>query len=166
MPNLGFDTFHSLAAFAQAPHCGPYVCDAALGQTILEEVRASRQPLFVFAITIEAHGPWKGDRFGPVPDATDLPQGECATYLWHLRHMDRLFGALSRGVGALERPVVLAGYGDHIPCLAGVGDPTLPDPTATDWFVWRSDARQARTPQNLRPEQLHDTLWHTIDATD
>ncbi len=162
MPNLGFDTFVSLDAFAKAPNCGPYVCDATLGRAVLDRVRNSRSPMFVFAITIEAHGPWKQDRFRPMPDAVGLPRGELETYLWHLRHMDGLFGDLAAGLGTLSRPAVLAGYGDHVPCLPGVGGAGVPDATATDWFVWRSRARQAQAPRHLLPEQLHDMLRQAL----
>lgn len=136
LPHLGFQELHGIETFADAPHCGPYVSDAALADAVLRWLAASSEPAFVFVITMEAHGPWKPGR---------LPGGETAmdVYLQHLQHTDAMFGRLARGLQDLERPAWLCGYGDHVGCLpeatggkaaARARDAIVP----TDWLLWSS----------------------------
>jgi hypothetical protein len=157
LPNLGFATFESLDAFAGAERAGPYVSDAALGRRILDRLAASTGPAFVFAITIEAHGPWTADRLGGCADAGPGKSDPLSIYLWHLRHMDALFARLAEGLARLPRPSILCGYGDHVAGLPGVGGPGVADPTATDWFLWDSRGNGA-TDRTLRPEELAGEL--------
>ncbi len=154
IPRLGFETFESLPQFAGAPCCGPYVSDAALGARILDRLAASAGPQFVFAITIEAHGPWTADRLRCCRDPKPARSDPLSVYLWHLGHMDALFGDLARGLSGLDRPAILCGYGDHVAGLPGVGRPGLADPTATDWFIWDSRGGSPGPERNLLPEEL------------
>jgi len=147
MPNLGFAAFHDLSAFADAPRT-PYVTDAALADQVLDLLATSNRPLFVFAITIEAHGPWTADRT-PLTAGTNLDR-----YLWYLARTDAMFTDLARGLAGLDRPAVLAGYGDHVAALPGVGPRGLAQPTATDWFVWTTGQGGTGPDRMLAPEAL------------
>ena len=166
LPNLGFAAFDGLDAFAGAERAGPYVADAALGRRILERLAAGAGPAFVFAITIEAHGPWTADRLRGCPGAGPGEGDPLSVYLWHLRHMDALFTMLAEGLARLSRPSILCGYGDHLAGLPGVGGPGVADPTATDWFLW--DSRGPPPPgaggpdRVLRPEDLPGELLAAI----
>jgi len=106
----------------------------ALGRRILDRLAGSDGPGFVFAITIEAHGPWTADRFRGFAGQPPTRLDPLSLYLWHLEHMDALFTFLAAGLARLARPAILCGYGDHVPGLPGVGRPGIPEPTATDWF--------------------------------
>jgi len=157
MPHLGFEAFESLEDFAGAERSGPYVADAALGRRIRDRLATSDGPAFVFAVTIEAHGPWTADRFRGCGGARPAANDPLSIYLWHLRHMDALFTGLARDLARLPRPVLLCGYGDHVAGLPGVGGPGIADPTATEWFLW--DSRGDGAPQRtLRPEELSGVL--------
>lgn len=151
IPNLGFETFHDLTAFAGAPRA-PYVTDAALARHVLDLLAQSTRPMFVFVITIEAHGPWTADRT-PDSTGTDLDR-----YLWHLARTDAMFSSLASGLATLSRPAVLSGYGDHVAALPGVGPKTLPHPTATDWFVWTTGQGPAGPDRTIAPEDLGDLV--------
>ena len=121
MPNLGFQRFVSIDELAGLEKFGPYVSDAALARRILQEKAAAEalgRPLFCFAITMEAHGPWLPGRLTEEEMTAVLPDidaGACPPglrmYLCHLRHMDEMFGMLST--------CQLFAYGDHAP--GGVG---------------------------------------------
>jgi hypothetical protein len=71
---------------------------------MLEEMAGAERPLFCFAVTMEAHGPWLEGRLTQEEIARTL-QGvdaglfspEMRLYLCHLRHMDGLFGMLRGG---------------------------------------------------------------------
>lgn len=74
-PLLGFDTFIDIQDFADAERYGPYVSDMAVTEKIMQllhERADGDKPLFVFAITMENHGPrtWSGS-------------GGYAAALWH-----------------------------------------------------------------------------------
>jgi phosphoglycerol transferase MdoB-like AlkP superfamily enzyme len=124
MPNLGFQRFLSLEELGEMEKFGPYVSDAALSKKILEELDGARRPVFCFAVTMEAHGPWLEGRLteqeiaetlGDVDVALFSP--EMLRYLCHLRHMDALFGMLSdaKDEERCGRDIEVWAYGDHAP---------------------------------------------------
>ncbi|MFC7554474.1 hypothetical protein ACFQU7_23125 [Pseudoroseomonas wenyumeiae] len=91
MPALGFGGFDSIRQFRAAPRVGKYVADAAVAARIVEELSGASGPVLVFAVTMQAHGPWPG------PD----PQ---ARWLEHLRDADAMLGALADAAARLDRP--------------------------------------------------------------
>jgi hypothetical protein len=129
-PLLGFDSFHSISEFDDAARHGYYVSDAALNERIIELVDAG-SPLFLFALSMENHGPWDQER--PLPaaelEAIDVPAAldqEAAhalrAFLHHTRRADAALGELADWVLARERPTVLLFFGDHLPGLHAVYD--------------------------------------------
>jgi phosphoglycerol transferase MdoB-like AlkP superfamily enzyme len=88
-------------------------------------LKDSGPPQFLFAISIEAHGPYD------VPpadlaarDAIPVPPGiggrdklELQTYLYHAEHADAELGRLARLLARRDRPTLLLFYGDHLPAL-------------------------------------------------
>jgi phosphoglycerol transferase MdoB-like AlkP superfamily enzyme len=156
MPNLGFHRFLSADAFRESPRCGPYTADAAVLERAAEELTGASAPKFLFAVTIEAHGPWPAGRLAGRPAPPELeawperwrkdgPDGGLAAYARHLRHADALLGGLA-GL-ELDRPLVLGWYGDHVGSLPSGLTLAGEHPTATDFLVWRSPDRQGRNPR-------------------
>ena len=161
--NLGFDEFIDIDAFADAVRCGPYVCDRAIAEMVdrIITTQADDRPIFVFAITMEAHGPWlKGARSGKLlPHLPTLPAAlasyELARLLYHLKHTDQMIGDLMELAARLERKAVLGVYGDHLPILPETYEQAGFHETATDYVVWRSDRPPGRRKTvDLAPEQL------------
>jgi phosphoglycerol transferase MdoB-like AlkP superfamily enzyme len=124
-PALGFDEF--IDDFAGAPREGAYVSDAALAERIVGELGGG--PVFVFAITMENHGPLHLE--------TRAGEDEFGAYLRHLANADAMFGALADHL-ARAGDGVLCVYGDHVPGLSelyaarGYADPR------TDYLIWRA----------------------------
>ncbi|MDR2364767.1 MAG: sulfatase-like hydrolase/transferase, partial [Zoogloeaceae bacterium] len=56
-PRLGFDEFLDVRAFGDAMRVGPYVGDAAVADKIETLLPEAHGPMFIFAITMENHGP-------------------------------------------------------------------------------------------------------------
>ena len=57
-PLLGFDEFIDIYSFTRIEKTGPYVGDVALAEKVCALLRdSSAQPIFVFVITMENHGP-------------------------------------------------------------------------------------------------------------
>jgi hypothetical protein len=126
MPNLGFQRFLSFEELGAMEKFGLYVSDAALGKKILDELEGAARPVFCFAITMEAHGPWLEGRLTKQEIAQtlsdvdiDLFSPEMRRYLCHLWHMDVLFGMLlNAGRNALQGKMMeVWAYGDHRPGL-------------------------------------------------
>ncbi|MCB1634596.1 MAG: LTA synthase family protein [Xanthomonadales bacterium] len=124
-PLLGFQAFHSIGDFRLDEYHGYYVSDHALNRRIIE-LLDSPVPTFLFAVSIENHGPW--DELRPVPAAelaqinlpargSEAARAPLAQFLVHLRRTDQALGELADWVMQRERPTVLLFYGDHLPNL-------------------------------------------------
>lgn len=134
-PHLGFDAFIDLAHFQGAERAGPYMADAAVMRKIGEKL-AEAAPSFVFAITMENHGPQHLEA-GPGGDALEV-------YLRHLRNADAMIGALADRLRARQRDAVLCVYGDHVPSLPAVFASAGFDDPRTDFVVWRPGGAASR----------------------
>jgi len=125
---LGFQRFVSQSAFPpDAPNDGKYMADSAMTDEIMRQLKDSGPPQFVFAISIEAHGPYDVEpKDTAARDAIPVPPGiegkdkrELQTYLYHMQHADEELGRLAAQLARRQRPTLLLFYGDHLPGLAG-----------------------------------------------
>jgi phosphoglycerol transferase MdoB-like AlkP superfamily enzyme len=125
--SLGFDRFVSQSAFpAGAAMDGKYMADSAMTDEIMVQLKDSGPPQFLFAISIEAHGPYDvepahaAERDAiPVPDGiTGKDKRELQTYLYHLQHADAELGRLVKLLAQRKRPSLVLFYGDHLPALS------------------------------------------------
>lgn len=146
MPALGFERFDSIRQFRAAPRAGKYVADAAVAARILEELSGATGPVLIFAVTMQAHGPWPG------PD----PQ---ARWLDHLRDADAMLGALAEAAARLDRPLLLCAYGDHQPALPGA---TARPDRRTDWLLWRSDRPGQGARRDIAAEGIFAALAEAL----
>lgn len=161
--NLGFDEFLDIDAFAAAPRCGAYVCDRAIADMVGDILTgdAEAQPTFVFAITMEAHGPWleggiseeMSARLPALP--ASVASYKLARLLYHLQHTDQMIGDLMDLTSKLGRTSVLGLYGDHLPLLTETFERAGFNETATDYAIWRGGTvpRRSKTAP-LAPEQF------------
>jgi len=124
---IGFDRFVSQSSFpADAPNDGKYMADSAMTDEIMRQLKDDGPPQFIFAISIEAHGPYDVEPANPAErDAIPVPAGiegrnklELQNYLYHLRHADAELGRLVDLLAKRERPSVVLFYGDHLPALS------------------------------------------------
>jgi hypothetical protein len=124
---LGFDRFVSQSAFpTSAPMDGKYMADSAMTDAIIAQLKDTGAPRFIFAISIEAHGPYDVEpNHGAERDAIPVPAGitgkdklELQTYLYHLQHADAELGRLVKLLAERTRPSLVLFYGDHLPALS------------------------------------------------
>jgi phosphoglycerol transferase MdoB-like AlkP superfamily enzyme len=145
-PSLGFDDFIDIRSFAGAARSGPYVGDLAVAEKVCSLLTsASEQPLFVFVISMENHGPLhleqvRSDEAAglysvPPPAGCD----ELTIYLRHLRNADRMAGMLRAGLEALPGRSGLCWYGDHVPIMPDVYRALGAPGGQTDYFIWRKN---------------------------
>lgn len=165
MPNLGFDEFIDLEALKKfdarftkpEAYCGHYVSDEALLGWAAEYLEKAEEPVFLFVVTMEAHGPWSKDKF---PGAEKLTEVE--RYETHLKHLDagvRRIVEAEEGRKASETPgrgIDLCLYGDHLPGLEALQLRSKEIPSDTIW--WRWPVRQPMVSININIEGLSSSL--------
>jgi len=122
---LGFSRFLTDSDFGRdAVRDGLYLSDHAMTDMVIDELKEPGGPKFIFAISIEAHGP-----YAEVPVRDEVSRGhiaqspilpadasdEYSRYAYHIAHADQEFGRLWNYLEKRGRPYVLAFYGDHMP---------------------------------------------------
>ena len=160
MPRLGFDEFLGIESFAGARRSGPYIGDAAVADLIAETLKSASTPTFVFAITMENHGPLHLEKVGPV-DAGKLysvsPPADfedLTVYLRHIRNADSMIGKLVAGADECGRPMELCWYGDHVPIMpkvyAALGKPR----GDVEYVLWSTSREGSATWQDVGVDRL------------
>jgi hypothetical protein len=123
---LGFNRFVSQSSFpATAANDGKYMADSAMTDEIMAQMKDSGPPQFVFAISIEAHGPYDVEpAHADERDAIAVPNGlgdvdkrQLQNYIYHLHHADAELGRLVAWLAKRNRPSLVLFYGDHLPGL-------------------------------------------------
>lgn len=145
-PRLGFDEFIDIRQFADSERSGPYIGDLGVAEKVCTLLRNSgEQPLFVFVITMENHGPlhWEKVAAGEVERfySTPPPPGcdELTIYLRHLANADRMAGQLRQTLADLPGANALCWYGDHVPIMPAVYHALSTPDGRSDYLLWRSD---------------------------
>ncbi len=124
---LGFDRFVSQSSFpTNAAMDGKYMADSAMTDEIMSQLKDAGPPQFLFAISLEAHGPYDVAPKDPaardamlVPSSVDAKDKvEVQNYLYHMQHADQELGRLAALLSKRSRPTLLLFYGDHLPGLA------------------------------------------------
>jgi len=142
MPNLGFDVFLGEEAFAGAQRINGYVTDVEVAKKIAEIVRNQGPNVFVFAITMENHGPWSAPCERPIanllPDAflTEADRIALERYLQSLRSADEMLGILTQVLGEKRNSGVLAFYGDHLPAFRSAFTAFELHDFRSDYLIW------------------------------
>jgi phosphoglycerol transferase MdoB-like AlkP superfamily enzyme len=152
-PRLGFDEFLDIRAFGQAERFGPYIGDAAVADNIAAVLGHASGPVFIFAITMENHGPLHLERVGPADvDAlyTVPPPHGCddlTVYLRHLRNADQMIGALRQTLETCPHPASLCWFGDHVPIMPSVYEIFGAPSGQVEYVIWSH--RDAASPHAM-----------------
>ncbi len=126
---IGFDRFIDESAFSQDDIVGLFTGDAALTDHVLAELDDTGPPQFVFAISMQNHGPfdWRpgldADRLAAQPIPPGLDDGGAywlRNYLYMAEDADRELGRLADALQKRGRRTLLLFYGDHLPALPPV----------------------------------------------
>lgn len=152
VPELGFERFVDGESFIEAERFGPYVSDAAVADAILAEIERAAEPTFLFAVTIENHGPWGPGRLPGLDDRQ-------AQYAAHLVNADRMIGRIWQALKGHPGGALLCVYGDHAP--ARTIHPDLADRRAADFAIWDSRDLESRDrgPQTLDIDAVGRSFW-------
>ncbi len=152
LPEAGFAELIDDRAFDRPSAMeGRYVRDAAVADKILEVARATTVPTFLYAVTIENHGPW----------SSSGGEALVAHYNRLVQAGDAMLGQLRDGIAALRRPAILAFFGDHRPSIPGASEPG--GDRHTPFVILRFDADGQIVPgdnrrEDITPASLHHAL--------
>ncbi|WP_051621824.1 LTA synthase family protein [Ruminobacter sp. RM87] len=144
-----FDEFLDITSFGDAERFGPYVADSAIANKLMElcDEWNGRQPLFVFMITMENHGPLNLESITepecqkyfkePVSfhDYKDL-----AVYLRHLANENSMLKTLKDNFEKKNYPVSMVFYGDHVPILPKAYELMGEPEGRVPYFIWNSSS--------------------------
>lgn len=123
--SLGFDEFRSEETLPAMEKRGMFASDAALTSEIMQTVDAADKPLFLFAVTLQGHGPYEPNRYAEntIGIAGPLSEGaseSLATYAQGVVEADDSFARLIDWAKTRERDTVVVLFGDHLPPLGQV----------------------------------------------
>ena len=120
--NLGFNNFVSLEFFPNPIQDDMYYRDNEITDEILKLVKENDEPNFIFAVTMQAHGPYKTDskKYYASIEA-ELEKGTEENILEYyadtLVEIDKELARLINSLEELEEDTIVVFYGDHLPLL-------------------------------------------------
>ncbi|SET97937.1 Phosphoglycerol transferase MdoB [Burkholderia cepacia] len=160
-PLMGIGRLIDIADFDGAPLAGPYISDEAVADKIISALDAPRSsPLFIFAMTMENHGPLHLESVEPGESSRYHEFGEgkewqdLTAYLRHVANADAMLGRLIEFLRARQRETVVCFYGDHVPALPRVFDRIGRTPERSHYLIWRNSGRVGASRQDVRAESL------------
>lgn len=164
-PLLQFERFLDIRHFADVERTGAYVGDVAVADAVIAELDASADsPVFVFAMTMENHGPLHLEFVSPGESlplhrlGEDADWRDLTAYLRHVANADAMIGRLLGYLRERRRDTVVCFYGDHVPALGHVFDKLGASPEKSNYFIWRNFDVLSGERQDLRAEELGSAL--------
>ncbi|CAA6807976.1 MAG: Capsular polysaccharide biosynthesis protein WcbQ [uncultured Thiotrichaceae bacterium] len=167
---LGFDEFIDIQHFHDADRFGPYVSDASVANKITALLESSDQPTFVFAITMENHGPLYLEDIeeSEIEALTSKTAGkidrDLAIYTRHIENTDAMLKQLKAYFTRTKKPALLGFYGDHLPALSGCFDAYGFTSNDSDYFIWSNYIEAQSEKCDCAIEQLPSFIVELVNS--
>jgi len=173
--SFGFNNFESIETLPPMAKRGLLASDDAVIDRIMVDADKAEKPLFMFAVTLQNHGPYEPGRYGgeeiSVEGSMDAwTRGSIATFAQGMKDSDKSLARLLEWAEKRDRPTVIAYWGDHLPPLgpAYVSTGFLPDNVAprsgpvaemkrvreTPLVIWSNRKGQAKDVGTVSPAYL------------
>lgn len=119
---LGFESFKSSEHFVNPEMKGYFISDAEVSRSIIDEVDKTKDPMFMYTVTMENHGPYDEPRYGEnqfkaqgnlTPEAKTILE----TYAQGAHDADQSLQMLIDHFQESDEPTMIVFYGDHLPML-------------------------------------------------
>ena len=127
IPALGYEERWFDTRFTTLEHKGLYISDDALIDHLLRRSEQDDKPLFAYAVTMQGHGPFDGDRYRAqqldraCPDQSPADRQLLNTYYTGvvdaMASLERLLKTLDRS----DKRYLVVAFGDHQPFLMSAG---------------------------------------------
>jgi hypothetical protein len=143
LANLGFDEFLGEEAFEGAQRNGHYVADVEIANLAVKLIRRHGPKVFIFAITMENHGPWPVEAVDSelCTELPDIPEkASLGKFLKRLQGADRMIEILTQTMQARDDNGILAFYGDHLPNFNHAYGALGYRDRRTPYFIWQPEA--------------------------
>ncbi|WP_270171140.1 sulfatase-like hydrolase/transferase [Paenibacillus sp. SYP-B4298] len=118
---LGFNRFVSGEFFSNPELRSGYIADQELSKRIIDEVNRSEQPSFIYAVSMENHGPYRlGKNKENTVKVSGLGEESTAileTYTQALTDADESLKMLVEAFKDSSEPTMIVFFGDHLPML-------------------------------------------------
>jgi phosphoglycerol transferase MdoB-like AlkP superfamily enzyme len=171
-PLLGIDEFIDIRSLGGAKKSGPYVGDIALAEkvcSLMEMYTRRPEPVFLFVITMENHGPLHLERITPDEVnryyASPLPAGcdDLIVYLRHLVNADRMIGMLHEYLESIAVNNWFCFFGDHVPIMPKVYDIMGAPGRRTNYVLWnKGHILDGTIVHNMKVENLGALLLRNM----
>lgn len=123
--DFGFEQYRSEETLPPMQKRGPLASDSAMTDQIIREADATDAPLFLFAVSLQNHGPYEPGRYPDATHVVDAPTSQWArdslqSFAEGAADADRELQRLIDWAKKRERPTVIGFFGDHLPPLGPV----------------------------------------------
>ncbi len=160
-PLLGFDEFIELKDFDPNDTFGTYISDKAVADKIIQLQNAQAEPLFIFAITMENHGPLHLESISSseknllYQQLPEFNEHDLSVYLRHLKNSDKMLDNLATHLQNQAKDSYLCFYGDHVPSIPAAYKALKFNKSQTDYFIWHNNLpAKTKNSHNLHISQL------------
>ena len=143
---MGFDKFLSEKDFKNPLRIRNYISDKSSYEKVIETFEASKNPSFIFNVTMQNHGGYLTGNYSEeqlVTLSNDLQHyPDVREYITLLHESDQALEELLNYFENVERPVIICFFGDHQPGLAhafGKDNMTIEEIQRryiTPYFIW------------------------------
>ena len=153
--HLGFDLFLDIKQFQVTEKFGAYIGDQAVALKIIECIKNyTDKALFIFAITMENHGPLHLEAVSQdetyyylKPNTIKKPHNLIA-YLRHLANADKMLEIVIQHLKQNSKPSTLCFYGDHVPSMPDIYEELDYKNPDTNYFIWYSYKKPTKQNNN------------------
>lgn len=119
---LGFESFKSSEHFVNPETKGYFISDAEVSRNIIDEVDKTEDPMFIYTVTMQNHGPYDDPRYGENQfkaegNLTSQAKTILETYTQGAHDADQSLQMLIDHYQNSDEPTMIVFYGDHLPML-------------------------------------------------
>lgn len=151
-PLLGFEKFISMEDFEEPEFIGGWMSDRDIFKKILSELdKKSNKPRFIFAVTVQNHGPFFYEDYKDLLDIVNikgLPQRDkeqVESFATGLKYSDIALKEFMEEIKKRDRKTLVVFYGDHLPSAEYKMYSSLDyfnkaeKMYTSDYFIWSSE---------------------------
>lgn len=127
IPALGYEERWFDTRFTSLEHKGLYISDDALIGHLIKRSEQDARPLFAYAVTMQGHGPFDGDRYQAqqldkaCPDQGAADRQLLNTYYTGVVDAMASLERLLKALNATDKRYLVVAFGDHQPFLMSAG---------------------------------------------
>ncbi|MBJ6360350.1 sulfatase-like hydrolase/transferase [Paenibacillus sp. GCM10012307] len=118
---LGFDRFISGEFFSNPEKRSGYIADQEMSRRIIEEVKNTDKPSFIYAVSMENHGPYRlgknEENTIKVSGLSESSTNILETYIQAQTDVDESLKMLVDAFKDNDEPTIIVFFGDHLPML-------------------------------------------------